>query len=57
MRAITKQSYFKIGGINFHSSYWHTDTLKAGTEGFPNISQSIRGQPAEKIVKYWFTGT
>jgi hypothetical protein len=56
MRAITKQSYFKIGGINFHSSYWHTDTLMPGSEGFPNISQSIRGKPAEKIVKYWFTG-
>lgn len=57
MRAITKQSYFKIGGVNFHSSYWHTDTLVPGSEGFPNISQSIRGKPAEKIVKYWFTGT
>ena len=57
MRAITKQSYFKIGGINFHSSFWHSDTLVPSTEGFPNISQSIRGKPAEKIVKYWFTGT
>ena len=57
MRAIAKQSYFKIGGINFHSSYWHSDTLMPGSEGFPNISQSIRGKPAEKIVKYWFTGT
>jgi hypothetical protein len=25
-------------------------------EGFPNISQSIRGKPAEKIIKYWYTG-
>lgn len=57
MRAIAKQSYFKIGGINLHSSFWHSDTLTPGTEGFPNISQSIRGKPAEKIVKYWFTGT
>ena len=57
MRALTKQSYFKMGGVNFHSSYWHTDTLMPGSEGFPNISQSIRGKPAEKIVKYWFTGT
>jgi hypothetical protein len=57
MRAITKQAYFKIGGINFHSSYWHSDTLTPGSDGFPNISQSIRGKPAEKIVKYWFTGT
>jgi hypothetical protein len=57
MRAITKQPYFRIGGINFHSSFWHSDTLVPSTEGFPNISQSIRGKPAEKIVKYWFTGT
>jgi hypothetical protein len=57
MRAITNQSYFKIGGINFHSSFWHSDTLVPSPEGFPNISQSIRGKPAEKIVKYWFTGT
>lgn len=57
LRAVTKQSYFKIGGINFHSSFWHSDTLVPSLEGFPNISQSIRGKPAEKIVKYWFTGT
>ena len=25
-------------------------------EGFPNVSQSIRGKPAEKILKYWYTG-
>jgi hypothetical protein len=25
-------------------------------EGFPNMSQSIRGKPAEKIIKYWYTG-
>jgi len=57
LRAVTKQPYFKIGGINFHSSFWHSDTLVPSPEGFPNISQSIRGKPAEKIVKYWFTGT
>jgi len=25
-------------------------------EAFPSISQSIRGKPAEKILKYWYTG-
>ena len=36
--------------------YWLTDTLIPGEEGFPNLSQSIRGKPAEEIVKYWYTG-
>ena len=35
---------------------WLTDTLIPGEEGFPNLSQSIRGKPAEEIVKYWYTG-
>jgi hypothetical protein len=25
-------------------------------EGLPIISQSIRGKPAEKIIKSWYTG-
>jgi hypothetical protein len=54
-QAIKEQTYFKTYGINFSTGYWHTDTLTAGSEGFPNLSQSIRGKPAENIVKYWFS--
>jgi len=67
LKAIKSQSFFKVDGVNFHSSYWHTDTLKPSTgfvqtqygmkedsEGFPNLSQSIRGKPAETVVKQWF---
>ena len=67
LKAIKSQSYFKVDGVNFHTSYWHTDTLKPSTgfvqtqygikedsEGFPNLSQSIRGKPAESVVKQWF---
>jgi hypothetical protein len=67
LRAIKSQTYFKVQSVNFHSSYWHTDTLKPSTgfiqtqfgskedsEGFPNLSQSIRGKPAEAVVKQWF---
>jgi hypothetical protein len=67
LKAIKSQTYFKVEQVNFHSSYWHTDTLKPSTgyvntsngiqedgEGFPNISQSIRGKPAETVVKQWF---
>jgi hypothetical protein len=53
--AIKEQTYFKTYGINFSTGYWHTDTLTPGSEGFPNLSQSIRGKPAEGIVKQWFT--
>jgi hypothetical protein len=67
LRAIKQQTHFPVQGVNFHSSYWHTDTLKPSTgyvktewgtvedgEGFPNLSQSIRGKPAETVVKQWF---
>lgn len=53
--AIAEQNKFITKSINFHSSYWHTDTLGNNTEGFPYLSQSIRGKPAEKIVKQWFS--
>ncbi len=56
MRAVVDQRDFPVKGVNFHTAYWHSDTLTPSYEGFPNISQSIRGKPAEKIVKYWFTG-
>lgn len=54
-QAIKEQTYFKTYGVNFSTGYWHTDTLTSGSEGFPNLSQSIRGKPAENIVKYWYS--
>lgn len=54
-QAIKEQPYFKTYGITLGTSYWHTDTLVPGEEGFPNLSQSIRGKPAENIVKHWFS--
>ncbi len=65
-RAIDTQSFFDTLGTTTSTGYWLSDTLipdanqyPAGTntvEGFPNISQSIRGKPAEKLFKYWYTG-
>lgn len=54
-QAIKEQTLIKTYGIIFSTSYWHTDTLVPGEEGFPNLSQSIRGKPAENIVKHWFS--
>ena len=54
LRAVVSQKEFNVIGVNFHTSYWLSDTLMPGYEGFPNVSQSIRGKPAELIVKYWF---
>jgi hypothetical protein len=54
-QAIKEQTLIKTYGINFSTSYWHTDTLVPGQEGFPNLSQSIRGKPAENVVKHWFS--
>ena len=54
LQAIVSQNKFTTGSVDFHSSYWHTDTVTPGAEGFPNLSQSIRNKPAESIIKYWF---
>lgn len=54
-QAIKEQAYFKNHGVVLSTSYWHSDTLRPSPEGFPNLSQSIRGKPAEKIVKQWFS--
>ena len=72
LRAIDKQLWFETKGTTASTAYWLSDTLipdenqsgsdcglangSCGREGFPNISQSIRGKPAEKIIKYWYTG-
>ena len=53
-QALQAQTQFKTYGINFSTGYWLTDTLVPSEEGFPNISQSIRGKPAESIVKAWY---
>jgi hypothetical protein len=54
-QAVNEQRYFKNYAVNFSTGYWHTDALIPSAEGFPNFSQSIRGKPAETIVKKWFT--
>lgn len=63
LRAADNQSYFETLGTTTATGYWLSDTLipdenqRANpVEGFPNMSQSIRGKPAEKIIKYWYTG-
>ena len=65
-RAVDTQSYFETLGTTTSTGYWLSDTLipdanqipaSSNTiEGFPNMSQSIRGKPAEKLFKYWYTG-
>lgn len=54
LRAIKKQTQFKVESVEYNA-VWLTDTLQPGKEGFPNISQSVRGKPAEKIIQYWFS--
>jgi len=66
LRAIDNQVVFETLGTTTTTGYWLSDTLYAEPnqqpingvplEGFPNISQSIRGKPAEKIIKHWYTG-
>jgi hypothetical protein len=66
MRAADNQPYFDTLGTTTATGYWLSDTLIPDenqlpaslntVEGFPNMSQSIRGKPAEKLIKYWYTG-
>ena len=72
LRAIDKQSLFVTKGTTASTAYWLSDTLipdenqygsdcgrafgSCGVEGFPNISQSVRGKPAENIIKAWYKG-
>ena len=65
LRAVDNQVVFEVLGTTTTTGYWLSDTLyaepnqhrnKTPLEGFPNISQSVRGKPAEKIIKYWYTG-
>jgi len=57
LQAVKDQKFFTLKAVNFSTSYWLTDTLVASgtSEGFPNISQSVRGKPAEKIIKQWYS--
>ena len=64
LRAIDKQPWFETKGTTSSTGYWLSDTLIPADnqsnrviEGFPNISQSVRGKPAEKIIKSWYTGS
>jgi hypothetical protein len=58
LRAIDRQTWFDLIGTTTSTGYWLSDTLMhdGHTEAFPSTSQSIRGKPAEKILKYWYTG-
>lgn len=64
LRGAYLQTLWKIRGTSVSTGYWLSDSLQPAPnqtrqrtiEGFPNISQSIRGKPAEKILKYWYTG-
>jgi len=65
LQAISLQTSWTIAGIQPSCSYWLTPSLQRASqekdipsvrEGFPEISQSIRGKPAENILKYWWTG-
>ncbi|MEZ9595180.1 hypothetical protein AB4298_11095 [Shewanella sp. 10N.261.52.F9] len=55
MQAIANQDSFEISSIDIHTDYWLSETLIPSNEGFANISQSIRGKPAEDVLKYWYT--
>lgn len=50
--AINTQTTFPVRGVNA-VGYWFADVLLPNTS-FPNLSQSIRGKPAEAIVYRWF---
>ena len=65
LQAIYSQQNWTIDGVQPSCSYWLTPTLvhdraekdiPSVRQGFPEISQSIRGKPAENILKYWWTG-
>jgi hypothetical protein len=56
MRAIFLQDTFEVNSVDISAGYWLSETLEPGFEGFPNISQSIRGKPAESVLKHWYTG-
>lgn len=56
MRTISQQTLFTVYGVGLSCSYWLSDTLVPSAQGFSDLSESIRGKPAEGIIKHWFTG-
>ncbi|WP_286264595.1 hypothetical protein [Thalassotalea atypica] len=56
MQAVADQDTFEINSVDIHTGYWLSETLVPSKEGFPNISQSVRGKPAESVLKHWYTG-
>jgi hypothetical protein len=52
---MVQSSFYNITTINA-GHYWHTDEILGTRErGFPNLSQSVRGKPAEEVIRYWFS--
>ena len=56
LRTVFQQTLFPVFGVDL-GGYWLSDTIVPNYEGFPNISASVRGKPAEAIIKHWFTGS
>lgn len=64
LRGTYNHPLMAISGYTVSTGYWWSDSLQPAdgqnstwtAEGFPNISQSIRGKPAENIVQYWYSG-
>ena len=56
-QALAEQKVLNIVAVDLPCNLWMTDTLASNYkgEGFPNLSQSIRGKPAEKIVTHWYS--
>lgn len=52
---MVQTNFYNIVAINA-GHYWHTDEIVGSrTRGFPNLSQSVRGKPAEEVIRYWFS--
>ena len=65
LEAMLVQSSLEFDGIWGGGYFWLTPSLvhdpyeidiPSVRQGFPEISQSIRGKPAQNILRYWFTG-
>lgn len=52
LQAIKGQSSFPVGAVE-GVGYWFADVILP-KESFPNLSQSIRGKPAEYLLSRWF---
>ena len=57
LEAMLVQSSLGFDGVWGAGYFWLTPSLVHDPkQGFPEISQSIRGKPAQNILRYWFTG-